>query len=137
MPTATPFTMVTELINLSGVEVEIREKRSQFPEGCYGEIIKLTPDKRREISARKFQQPCTDSSRSSLLKIFVGNHDTNLVLMPYDFINYSRIEFGRGTDQNVEQIFMRGVRDTSSFLYRGLRFLVGRNSFEGEPEPIT
>ncbi|CAL5359039.1 unnamed protein product [Camellia sinensis] len=118
MPTATPFTIVTELINMSGVEMEIREKRSQSPEGCYGEIITLDPYERREISARKFQQTCSDSLRSSLLKIFVGNHDTNLVLKPYHFIDYSRIEFRRGTDQNAEQIFIRGVRDTSSFLYR-------------------
>ncbi|KAL7166289.1 hypothetical protein ACSBR2_037045 [Camellia fascicularis] len=118
MPTATPFTIVTELINLFGVEMEIREKRSQSPKGCYGKIIMLAPDERREISARMFQQTCTDSLRSSLLKIFMGNHDTNLVLKPYNFINYSRIEFKRGTDQNAEQIFIRGVRDTSSFLYR-------------------
>ncbi|GMQ03133.1 hypothetical protein CsSME_00049054 [Camellia sinensis var. sinensis] len=123
MPTTTPFTIVTELINLSDVEMEIREKLSQSPEGCYGEIITL--------------QTCTDSLISSLLKIFVGNHDNNLVLKPYNFIDYSRIEFKRGTDQNAKQIFIRGVRDTFSFLYKGLCFLVGRNNFNGEPEPIN
>ncbi|KAL7166107.1 hypothetical protein ACSBR2_036894 [Camellia fascicularis] len=54
MPTTTPFTIVTELINLSDVEMEIREKLSQSPEGCYGEIITLAPDERREISAIMF-----------------------------------------------------------------------------------
>ncbi|CAL5359037.1 unnamed protein product [Camellia sinensis] len=127
------FTPVTELVNMLDVEMEIREVRSLSPEGCYGDIITLAPYERIEISARLFHQRCIDSSRSSLLKIFIGDHQTNRVLKPYQFIAYSRIVFSRD-HQNPQLIFIRGLR--SSFLYRfkGLRFLVGKKNYNGMPE---
>ncbi|KAI7988287.1 hypothetical protein LOK49_LG13G02486 [Camellia lanceoleosa] len=128
-----PFTLVTELLNMVDVETEIREFRSQAPEGCYGKIIKLGPNQRKEANSRKFYQRAADSLSSSGLKIFVGGQDTGRVLMPHDFIRYSKIVFRR--DGN-EKLIITAIRDTSFFLYRlkGFRFLMGRNNCEGMPE---
>ncbi|KAI7988525.1 hypothetical protein LOK49_LG13G02487 [Camellia lanceoleosa] len=128
-----PFTVVTELVNMVNLETEIREFRSQAPEGCYGEIIKLGPNQRKEASSRKFYQRAADSFRPSVLKIFVGGRDTGRVLTPHHFIYYSKIVFQ--LDGN-EELIITAVRDASFFLYRlkGLRFLMGRNNCEGMPE---
>ncbi|KAL7166207.1 hypothetical protein ACSBR2_036984 [Camellia fascicularis] len=79
MPTATPFTIVTELINMYGVKLEIRESRETEP--ITGGMLW------RDHHARPLRRK-------------------------------------RNKCENVSAKM-------------GLRFLVGRNIFEGEPEPIT
>ncbi|CAL5440419.1 unnamed protein product [Camellia sinensis] len=125
-----PFTLVTELVNMVDEETEIREFRSHAPEGCYGEIIKLGPNQRKEASSRKFYQREADSFRSSALKIFVGGRDTGRVLTPHHFICYSKIVFQ--LDGN-EELIITAVRDASFFLYRlkGLAFSYGKEQLRG------
>lgn len=129
-----PLTVVTELVNMAGVEIVIREHRSTAPEGQYGDTITLASNQHREISATKINRRCVESLRSSVLKIFVGVVDTGRILKPCDLVDYSRIVFKWHENGNLLIIGLRDTTPCPMHRVNGLRFLMGRNNYQDMAE---
>lgn len=102
---------ITVVVNRSkNVVVELKESRRFAPDGIYSYKIKLPPSGHKNIPATFFHQRAVDSSRPTIVKIFVDGVYSNVALTPQDFIHCICIIVG--VDENGE-VRVSGIKATT------------------------